>query len=70
MITLVIARDTEEIGVVVCYLNVNNTHFIWSFKHCEFIFVSEFAADHGVYDPRTTEPNLSLIHISEPTRPY
>ena len=68
MITLVIARDTEEIGVVVCYLNVNNTHFIWSFKHCEFIFVSEFAADHGAYDPRTSEQLPRLLHLSRLSR--
>ena len=45
MTTLVIAMDTEEIDVVVCYLNVNNPHFIWSFEHCEFIFADVISRD-------------------------
>lgn len=45
VITLVIERDTEEIGVVVCYLNVNIHTFIWSFKHCYITFVDVISRD-------------------------
>ena len=43
--TLVIAMDTEEIGVVVYYLNVNIHTLICSFKHCDFIFADVISRD-------------------------
>jgi len=32
------------------------------------IFVSEFAADHGTYDSRTSEPLPRLLHLSRLSR--